>query len=102
MKHCLLCRQTVGPAHCPVEVEHCPNRFEHKHIGVDIGSKDATAVAIISPTGELVGLASTEQEAITFERLDKELAHLKPSSYFRRTNSKECSPWTPYDSTWIE
>lgn len=79
MKHCLVCRQNVSPNHCPVEVEHCPNLCEHKHIGVDIGSNDATAVAIISHTGELVGLASTVQEAISFVQLHKDFRSPKPS-----------------------
>lgn len=105
MKHCLVCRQNVGPLCCPVEAEYCPNLGEQLHIGVDIGSKDVTVVVITSPTDEPGEPAFTVQEVITFEQLDKDCQHLKPSSYFQPTNWKECSPcspWTPYDSTWIE
>lgn len=83
MKTCIICLRSAD-YECGIEV--CPNRCEHKHIGVGIGSNDATAVAIISPTGELEELATSEQEAITFEQLDRDCQHLKPSCYFRRTN----------------
>lgn len=102
MKHCLVCRQNVGPLCCPVEAEYCPNLGEQLHIGVDIGNKDVTVVVITSRTDELEEPVSTVQEVITFERLDKDCQHLKPSNYFRPTSSRECFPWTPYDSTWIE
>lgn len=61
MKTCIICLHDAQHE-CGIEV--CPNRSEHKHIGVDIGSRDATVVATISPTGELEGLVTSEREVI--------------------------------------
>lgn len=97
MSRCIVCRKEVTPGECPVDIEACPNLCEHKHIGADIGSSDATARDTISPTVSPEGLAFLEHVRTSTVPGSWGRVYKKPSFSCRLTNSNECSPYPETD-----
>lgn len=90
-RHCLMCLRHIVPGECVHGIEACPDQCDRVHIGVDIGSRDATAVAIISPIEKPAGRVFTAREVITTVHGAMVSLLLNPNCFSQPTNSSECS-----------